>query len=49
MSGSTFHTTKEDVRKSESEVSKKNAGNVPADSEPSLMKVSITASLNESK
>lgn len=39
MSENTFNITKEDIRKSESEVSKKNQGNVPADSEPSLTKV----------
>ena len=39
MSDSTFHTTKEDLRKAESQVSKKNDGNVPSDSEPSQMKV----------
>ena len=41
MSESTFHTTREDIRKAESKVSQKNDGNVPAESEPSLMKVSI--------
>lgn len=33
MSESTFHTTREDLRKAESQVSKKNNGSVPADSE----------------
>ncbi|KAL9075956.1 MAG: hypothetical protein Q9161_001350 [Pseudevernia consocians] len=33
MSESTFHMTGEDLRKPESQVSKKNNGNVPADSE----------------
>ena len=40
MSETTFNSTKEDVRDAESEVSKKNQGNVPAESEPSLLKVS---------
>ena len=40
MTDATFHTTREDLRKAESKVSQKNDGNVPADSEASLMKVS---------
>ena len=40
MTDATFHTTREDLRKAESKVSQKNDGNVPADSEVSLMKVS---------
>lgn len=39
MSESTFHTTREDLRKAESQVSKKNDGNVPADSEVAQTKV----------
>ncbi|KAK4693609.1 hypothetical protein P7C71_g3828, partial [Lecanoromycetidae sp. Uapishka_2] len=38
MSDSTFHTTREDLRKAESKVSQKNDGNVPSDSEPSQLK-----------
>ena len=41
MTDQNFHTTKEDLRKSESQISKANDGNVPTDSEPSLMKVSL--------
>lgn len=41
MSESTFHTTKEDIRKAESQVSNKNDGKVPAESEVSQMKVSL--------
>ena len=40
MTDATFHTTREDLRKAESKVSQKNDGNVPADSEVSVMKVS---------
>ena len=40
MSETTFHSTKEDVREAESDNSKKNRGNVPAKSDPSLLKVS---------
>ena len=36
-------TTMEDIRKPESKVSKKNDGNVPAESEPSLMKVDFVS------
>lgn len=39
MSESTFHTTREDLRKAESQVSRKNNGNVPADSEVAQTKV----------
>ena len=41
MSDATFHTTREDIRKPESEVSKKNNGNVPSESEPSQMQVCL--------
>lgn len=41
MSESTFHTTREDLRKAESQVSRKNNGNVPADSEVAQTKVSF--------
>ena len=39
MSESTFHTTREDLRKAESQLAQKNDGNVPADSEVSQIKV----------
>lgn len=39
MSESTFHATREDLRKAESKLSHKNDGNVPADSEVSQTKV----------
>ena len=39
MTDQTFHTTREDLRKPESQISKANDGNIPADSEPSLMQV----------
>lgn len=35
----TYHVTKEDVRKAESEESRKHGGQVPADSDASVMKV----------
>ena len=41
MSDSTFHTTKKDLRKAESQVSKKNDGSVPAESEVSQLKARI--------
>ncbi|KAL2052288.1 hypothetical protein ABVK25_007447 [Lepraria finkii] len=49
MSDSTFHTTREDIRKAESKVSQKNDGNVPAESEPSLMKSIIDENQPKSK
>ena len=39
MSESTFHTTKEDLRKAESKVSKNNDGNVPSQSDVAQLKV----------
>ena len=39
MSDSTFHTTREDIRKAESKLSQANDGNVPASSEVAQMKV----------
>ena len=44
MSEATFHTTREDIRKAESKISQNNDGNVPADSEPSQMKVNQSPS-----
>ena len=41
MSESTFHTTREDLRKAESQLAQKNDGKIPADSEVSQTKVSI--------
>ena len=41
MSDSTFHVTREDLRKAESKVSQNNDGNVPPESEPAQMKVMI--------
>lgn len=38
MSESTFHPTREDIRKSESQVSRNKDGEIPPDSEPSQMK-----------
>ena len=40
MSDDTFHTTREDLRKPESHVSHTHDGNVPKDSEVSVLKVS---------
>jgi len=37
----TFHTTKEDIRKPESQESKAHGGNVPGGSETAAMQVSI--------
>lgn len=39
MSDSTFHLTKEDVRKPESKASQSNSGNVPADSDAAKAQV----------
>lgn len=39
MSGETFHTTKEDIRKAESQVSDRHGGNIPRDSNVAQMKV----------
>ncbi|KAL9098838.1 MAG: hypothetical protein Q9163_005567 [Psora crenata] len=49
MSESTFHTTKEDIRKAESKVSQKNDGYVPSESEPSLMKSIVDENQDKSK
>lgn len=46
MSESTFHTTREDIRKAESKLSQKNDGNVPASSEAAQMKVGGELSLS---
>jgi hypothetical protein len=48
MSESTFHMTKEDVRKPESNASKSNSGNVPADSDAAKAQ-SIVDSNTQSK
>ena len=39
MSDSTFHTTREDIRKAESKLSQSNNGTIPASSEVAQMKV----------
>ena len=39
MSESTFHTTRQDIRKPESKVSRSHDGKTPADSDVSKMKV----------
>ena len=41
MSESTFHMTHEDLRKPESQVSQKNNGNIPAESEVAQTKVTL--------
>lgn len=43
MSDSTFHLTKEDVRKPQSNASHSNSGNVPADSDAAKAQVSLIA------
>ncbi|KAG6995442.1 hypothetical protein G7Y79_00045g081130 [Physcia stellaris] len=49
MSDSTFHTTREDIRKPESKVSHKGGGHVPSSSEPSQMKSIVDQNQEKSK
>ncbi|KAJ5627734.1 hypothetical protein N7490_009962 [Penicillium lividum] len=47
MSDATFHTTKEQLRKEESKVSRSHGGVVPADSDVSIMKSIIDQNTNK--
>ncbi|KAK2802575.1 hypothetical protein FQN51_004367 [Onygenales sp. PD_10] len=49
MSGTekTFHTTKEDIRKAESQASARHGGNIPSDSDVSAMKSVVDSQTNK--
>ncbi|KAJ5676910.1 uncharacterized protein N7477_002543 [Penicillium maclennaniae] len=47
MSASTFHTTRQELRKDESRVSKQHGGQTPADSDVSIMKSIVDQNTNK--